>query len=164
MAFYTVLIPPPGGSERDDIERARLLPERFSWLAFFFTGVWLLAKRLWLAALLFVLVWGALLYAQSELGLRGGAALLAQLAIGLFLGLEGQNLIARKLQRKGWRLADVVEAPDLASAERRYFERVLAGAPAVAPREAAAPGIASPRFQTSGALPVIGLFPEAKGR
>ncbi|MGO4264097.1 DUF2628 domain-containing protein, partial [Lysobacter sp. TAB13] len=89
MAFYTVLIPPPGsGSERDDIEQARLLPETFSWAAFLFTGFWLLAKRLWLATLLFALVWAAVYYAQSDLGLASGAALPAQFVIGLFLGLE----------------------------------------------------------------------------
>ena len=162
MAFYTVLIPPPGsGSERDDIEQARLLPETFAWAAFLFTGLWLLAKRLWLATLVFALVWVAVFYAQRDLGLASGAALLAQFVIGLFLGLEGRNLIARKLLRKGWRLADVIEAPDLASAERRYFERALESRPAPAAREAAP---VPPRFQSSSAVPVIGLFPEAQGR
>ena len=43
MAFYTVMIPPPGsGGARDEIERARLLPETFTWPAFIFGGLWLL--------------------------------------------------------------------------------------------------------------------------
>lgn len=160
MAFYTVLIPPPGaGGEREEIEQARLLPESFTWSAFVFTGLWLLAKRLWLATIVFALVWGALYYARTQLGLTAGAALLAQFAIGLFLGFEGQNLIARKLQRQGWRLADVVEAPDLASAERRYFERALMARPAPLPLDPA-PTLR----QSSGPLPVIGLFPEPRGR
>lgn len=162
MAFYTVMIPPPGsGGERDEIEHAQLLPESFTWSAFLLTGVWLLFKRLWLATFLFVLLWGALYYARNMLGLTSGAALLIEFAIGLFLGLEGQNLIVRKLQRQGWRLVDVIEAPDLASAERRFFERALADRPAPLPRD---PAPAAPRYQTAGPLPVIGLFPEARGR
>jgi hypothetical protein len=161
MAFYTVMIPPPGsGGPRDEIEQARLLPESFSWSAFALTGLWLLGKRLWLATFLFVLVWGALLYAQNRFGLAGGAVLLAHVTIALFLGLEGQNLIVRKLARQGWRFADVVEARGLPEAERRYFERALAGE--TVPMRPALPMPA--RQQPAGPAPIIGLFPEARGR
>ncbi|WP_186420610.1 DUF2628 domain-containing protein [Bosea sp. CS1GBMeth4] len=160
MAFYQVLIPPPGaGGLREEIEQARLLPESFTVSAFVFGGLWLLYKRLWLAFILYALVWGGLVYAQQQIGFAIGAVMLSQIALGLFLGLEGQNLIARKLLRKGWRLVDVIEAPDLSSAERRFFEHALpAGAP---PRiaEASAPARFAP-----GPVPVIGLFPEARGR
>ncbi len=160
MAFYTVMIPPPGSGGRvEEIERARLLPETFSWWALLLTGIWLLANRLWLATLLFLLVWGGLVYLQNRLGLDPGLMMLAHLAIGLFLGLEGRNLIARKLARQGWRLADVVEARDLPEAERRFFERALAGE-SPAPRLPATP----PRPRDTGPVPVIGLFPEARGR
>lgn len=160
MAFYTVMIPPPGsGGARDEIEQARLLPETFTWPAFIFGGLWLLGKRLWLATLIYALLWGALFYARSQFGLTSGALLLSHWTIAFFLGLEGQNLIARKLARQGWRLADVVEARDLPEAERRYFERALAG-------EAAPPRLPLPaaRPQPAGPVPIIGLFPEARGR
>lgn len=160
MAFYTVMIPPPGsGGARDEIERARLLPETFSWPAFILAGLWLLGKRLWLATLLYLLLWAALLYAANRFGLSGGALLSAHLAIALFLGLEGHALVARKLGRGGWRLADVVEARNLPEAERRYFERALAGD---APQRLPVPGLARP--QPAGPVPIIGLFPEARGR
>jgi len=161
MAFYTVMIPPPGsGGARDEIEQARLLPETFSWPAFVFGGLWLLGKRLWLATLVYVLLWGAMIYASNQFGLARGALLISHWAIALFLGLEGQNLVARKLARQGWRLADVVEARDLPEAERRYFERALE-------RDALPPRLPAPapaRPQPTGPVPVIGLFPEAQGR
>lgn len=161
MAFYTVMIPPPGaGTARDEIEQARLLPESFSWAALIFGGLWLLGKRLWLAALIYALLWGALLYAQRSFGLADGGLLLAHGAIALFLGLEGHNLVVRKLARRGWRLADVVEARDLPEAERRYFERALAEH-ATPPRRAAPP---ASHHQPARSLPIIGLFPEARGR
>lgn len=160
MAFYTVMIPPPGsGGARDEIEQARLLPETFTWSAFLLGGLWLLGKRLWLATLLYALLWAALFYARSQFGLTSGALLLSHWSIALFLGLEGQNLVARKLARQGWRLADVVEARDLPEAERRYFERALAGE-ALPPRLPLPPA----RPQPAGPVPIIGLFPEARGR
>ena len=161
MAFYTVMIPPPGsGGARDEIEQARLLPETFSWPAFFLGGLWLLGKRLWLATLVYALLWGALFYASNQLGLARGALLISHWTIALFLGLEGQNLVARKLARQGWRLADVVEARDLPEAERRYFERALAGE--AGPQRL--PALSPVRPQPDGPMPIIGLFPEARGR
>jgi len=162
MAFYTVLTPPPvPGRGGEDIERARLIPESFSWSAFVLTGLWLLGRRLWLGTLLFVLVWGGLAYLRSRFGLHQSALSLIYWSIALFLGVEGNNLVVRKLLRKGWRLADVVEARSLPEAERRYFERALAGVAAPARTEPAAPAMVA---RPSGPLPIIGLFPEARGR
>ncbi|WP_306227603.1 DUF2628 domain-containing protein [Bosea beijingensis] len=162
MPFYTVMTPPPvGGDRREEIEQARLIPEHFAWGAFLLTGLWLLGKRLWLATLLFVLVWGLLIWLNSRFGLHASALSLIYWSIALFLGVEGNNIVMRKLTRQGWRLADVVEARNLAEAERRYFERALAGEAAL-PRVEAAPATTTAR--PSGPLPIIGLFPEARGR
>ena len=162
MAFYTVLTPPPSaGGRSEEIEQARLIPESFSWPAFALTGLWLLGKRLWLWTLLFVLIWAGLIYLRSRFGLHPSALSLIYWSIALFLGVEGNNLALRKLVRKGWRLADVVEARSLPEAERRYFERALAGE--VAPPRAE-PAAAAPIARPSGPLPIIGLFPEARGR
>lgn len=161
MAFFQALIPPPGaGGLREEVEQARLLPESFTFSALIFGGLWLLFKRLWLAFILYALVWGGLVYLQRQVGFSFLAVMLSHTALAVFLGFEGQNLIARKLLRKGWRLVDVVEAPDLSSAERRFFERALpAGAPPRVIETAPAPARFAP-----GSTPVIGLFPEANGR
>ncbi len=162
MAFYIVMMPPPdGGDRREEIEQVRLVPERFAWGAFLLAGLWLLGKRLWLATLIFVLAWAAMFYLNSRVGLHSTALGLIYWSIALFLGVEGHNLVLRKLTRQGWRLADVVEARTLAEAERRYFERALAGEAAL-PRIEAAPATVAARPR--GPLPIIGLFPEARGR
>ncbi|MDX3807715.1 DUF2628 domain-containing protein [Bosea thiooxidans] len=161
MAFYTVMTPPSAeGGERETIERARVIPDGFSWGAFLFHGLWLLGQRLWLATLLFALVWGAILFVHSRFGFHTSALSLLYWTIALFLGIEGRNLIVRKLSRKGWQLADVVEARTLAEAERRYFERALTEGPVLPSLAASAPTATRP----SGPLPIIGLFPEAQGR
>ena len=161
MAFYTVMTPPPEGDRREEIEQARLIPESFAWGAFLIPGLWLLGKRLWLATLLFVLFWGVLIWLNNRFGLHASALSLIYWAIALFLGIEGNNLVVRKLTRQGWRVSDVVEARTLAEAERRYFERALAGE-SMPPRVEAAPATVAAR--PSGPLPIIGLFPEARGR
>ncbi len=161
MPFYTVMTPPPQGDRREEIEQARLIPEHFAWGAFLLTGLWLLGKRLWLATLILVLVWAAVFYLNSRFGLHPTALGLIYWSIAVFLGVEGNNLVVRKLTRQGWRSADVVEARTLAEAERRYFERALAGE-ATLPRVEAAPAAVAAR--PSGPLPIIGLFPEAQGR
>jgi len=161
MAFYTVMTPPPEGDRREEIEQACLIPESFATAAFLLTGLWLLGKRLWLATLLFVLFWGVLIWLNSRFGLHASALWLIYWAVALFLGIEGNNLVIRKLTRQGWRVSDVVEARTLAEAERRYFERALAGE-SMPPRVEAAPATVAAR--PSGPLPIIGLFPEARGR
>ena len=162
MPFYTVMTPPPdGGDRREEIEQARLIPESFAWGAFVLMGLWLLGKRLWLATLLFMLAWIAIFYVQTRFGLHPTALGLIYWSIALFLGIEGNNLVIRKLARKGWRVSDVVEARNLPEAERRYFERALAGDAAL-PRVDATPAV--PAARPSGPLPIIGLFPEAQGR
>jgi hypothetical protein len=162
MAFYTVMTPPAADAgPRGGIERARVIPDAFSWGAFLLTGLWLLGRRLWLATLIFALVWGAVWFVHRRLGIHDGALTLLYGTIALFLGFEGRNMVVRKLTRQGWQLADVVEARSLADAERRYFERALAAHP-VAPRADAAASVAMARPMT--ALPIIGLFPEARRR
>ena len=161
MAFYTVMTPPPEGDRREEIEQARLIPEHFAWGAFLLSGLWLLGKRLWLATLVFALLWGVLIWLNSRFGLHASALSLIYWAVALFLGIEGNNLVIRKLTRQGWRVSDVVEARTLAEAERRYFERALAGE-SMPPRVEAA--LATVAARPSGPLPIIGLFPEARGR
>ncbi|SIQ95576.1 MULTISPECIES: DUF2628 domain-containing protein [unclassified Bosea (in: a-proteobacteria)] len=162
MAFYTVMTPPAAETGlREAVEQARVIPDSFSWGAFLLTGLWLLGRRLWLATLLFVLFWGAVWFVHGRFGFHDSALSLLYWMVALFLGLEGRNLVVRKLVRQGWQLADVVEARDLADAERRWFERALSEQPAL-PLPQPAPTSAMSR--PSGPLPIIGLFPEARGR
>jgi hypothetical protein len=163
MAFYSVLTPPPepGGHAADQMEGAVFLKDGFILSAFVFTGLWLLAKRLWLAFAVFVIAWAMIGFGGRAIGVHPFGLLLAQALMGLFLGLEGHGLIERKLTRKGWTLAGVVEGRDLDMVERRFFEQsgLAAGQRPPAPPQANA---SIPR--TLAAPPVLGLFPDAQGR
>ena len=170
MAFYTVLTPPPkrggeirSGGPSEAMDRAVFLKDGFAVYAFLFTGLWLLAKRLWLAFLVFLLLWGALLLAGSQLGFNPLAIGLAQTVIGLYLGLEGNALVEGKLIRKGWTLAGVVEGKQIDHIERRFFEQ-SGIEPARAPASPPAAPAMTAYPQAGGGPVVVGLFPDPRGR
>ena len=69
------------------------------------------------SALLFI----AITMIGNLLGFGPYSALAAMYFPAFIFGLEGVNLRARKLMRKGYRDAAVVIAEDLETAERRFF-------------------------------------------
>lgn len=162
MAFHIVLTPPPadGASRTEQLEKVVFVKDGFSLFGFLFTGLWLLAKRLWLAFAVFALVWALIGFGGRAIGVHPLGLLLAQALIGLFIGLEGNAMIERKLLRKGWSFAGVVEGKDLDLVERRYFDTLE---PAASTAAAPLPGV---QRSPSAAPPqgVLGLFPEARGR
>ncbi|MCU0885300.1 MAG: DUF2628 domain-containing protein [Beijerinckiaceae bacterium] len=168
MAFYTVLMPPAtaGETQTDQFEKTVFLKDGFVVFAFLFTGLWLLSKRLWLAFGIFLLLWLALAFGGRAIGLHPLGLALAQALIGLFLGLEGHALLERKLIRKGWQPAGVVEGKDIGSVERRFFETMpmaaRPGLPAPATGPLSGQAMAIPAQGNHGT--VLGLFPDAQGR
>ncbi|MCX7323610.1 MAG: DUF2628 domain-containing protein [Hyphomicrobiales bacterium] len=162
MAFYTALTPPadPALPLADQLGRTVFLKDGFSLHAFVFTGLWLLSKKLWLAFVVFAVIWAAIGFAGRMLGFDPLALTVVQLLIGLYLGLEGNVLTERRLLAKGWTLAGVVEGRDIDTVERRFFESVPGlGAPA-------APGAPAPAapLQPLPAQGVLGLFPDPARR
>ncbi|ACP27133.1 hypothetical protein, putative membrane protein [Sinorhizobium fredii NGR234] len=124
MASYLILTPP--GAAADD-ERARFIADGFSWTAFFFPALWLIAKRAWLLGIS-VAVLQILLILVSTL--PGGliAALILQLALSLVVSLEGPLFIARKLAAEDWTLRSIVPARNIETAEEIYFSNTTATA------------------------------------
>ena len=122
MATYLVFEPADGVRSQANAERVVFLREKFSVFAFIFTPFWLLRHRLWLGFLIWLVLFIAITVAGNLLGFGPWSALAAMYFPALIFGLEGVNLRARKLIRKGYRDAGVVIAEDLETAERRFFE------------------------------------------
>ncbi|MDP3527088.1 MAG: DUF2628 domain-containing protein [Hoeflea sp.] len=133
MTTYLVLASP--GARTPD-ERSVVIADRFAFLAFVAPVIWLLFNRLWLEAIAAALV----TVAAGMLAGSGGQPVLA-LAIGLGLqlitALEGRNWRVAALQRRGWRLVDVVETEDKDTAFEIHAAHAL--------RHATSPLPASPR-------------------
>lgn len=163
MAFYAVLTPPPdpAKSAADQLEGTVFLKDGFVLFAFVLTGLWLLSKKLWLAFAVFVALWVAIGFGGRMIGIHPLGLALAQALIGLYLGFEGHAMVERKLLKKGWTLAGVVEGRDLDMVERRFFEHggTVPASMMVAPTAPTTTGSVVPV-----AMPVLGLFPDAQVR
>ena len=152
MTTYAVLAP-------NDPARSEFIPDSFSRAAFIFGPLWLLRHRVWRGLIgyvtILVLFTWALRWLQLPLISFSPVAAL----LGLYIGLEGQALRRAALERRGFRLTDIVVSPSRDHAETVYFSRWQNAAEAAAPPPpAAAPTRPAPR-----ATDVIGLFPEAGG-
>jgi Protein of unknown function (DUF2628) len=159
MAVYTVHAPPPSaGTRLETAERYVLMPDRFSWPAFWFGPLWMLCHRLWLALLGYVVLVAGLGIAWRVTGGSIAAIIVITFAVALLIGSEAPSLRRFKLQRRGFSLCGVVVGDDREAAERRFFS-ALAGEskdprptpPSAAPAQAGVPD-------------VIGLFPHPGAR
>ncbi|ASY58736.1 MULTISPECIES: DUF2628 domain-containing protein [Sinorhizobium] len=122
MASYLIMTPP--GAAADD-ERARFIADGFSWAAFFFPALWLIAKRAWLLGIS-VAVLQIVFILLSEVPGCFTAALIMQLALSLLVSLEGPLFVARKLAAEDWTLRSIVPARNIETAEEIYFSNATA--------------------------------------
>ncbi len=124
---YVFLVPPSG--QREDTRTVR---DGFSWLAFLFPWIWLLAHRLWLHAIIaFALqVIGGVLTEEPGFGPAGMAL---AFAVNLFVGFEGQNFRIRNLASHGSREEAAIGATSIDLAEEIYYSNFETGADLKAP-------------------------------
>ncbi|WLR92532.1 DUF2628 domain-containing protein [Shinella zoogloeoides] len=123
MATFLVLIP-PGAKSRD--ESARIVRDRFSWLALVMPVIWLLWHRAWLAAALAFAV-QALGSAVADHPVFSLAGLGLCLATSLLVALEGPSMVVAGLERRGWTIDAVISADDRETAEEIYYMETPAG-------------------------------------
>ncbi|MEL7428676.1 MAG: DUF2628 domain-containing protein [Pseudomonadota bacterium] len=155
MAIYSVYLPP---EDRPDAraDEFRLVSDAKAPLALIFPPFWLAWHRLWLELLAYcVIVFALGLYAAWNPSV---AVLYLSAIPGFYLLLEGNDLVRRKLERKGWRFAGVVDGENTEAAEIRFITQNPQRLERVSPRTVSA----SPAYLTesSRVLPAAGLFPE----
>ena len=121
MAVYTVHIPPAAPGEAPSPERIVFLRDGFSTPAFLFGPLWLLWRRAWLPAVLWTAALALIFGGGTAFGLNAEAASVLQLALGLLLGLEGPQLVAWSLERRGYTESAVMVADSIDEAEDVFF-------------------------------------------
>lgn len=97
--------------------------EGFSWGAFFFSVLWALRYRLWLAALLIFAASVALGVICDVLLVDPLTESALSLALALIIGWEANDWRRRALARRGYVNAAIIVAPSLLAAEQRFFSR-----------------------------------------
>jgi len=156
MALFSVYLPNRQTNIRKDrVENAYFVRDGFCWLAFFVPLIWLLAHRMWrwfLIVLVFDVVLGIL---GARFGLASAFITLTGLLAMLFVGLEARHWYGLALERRGFTLADIVQADTLEEAEYRFYEHIAFARPPAPPTHLPQP----PR-----GYGVIGLFPSQGSR
>lgn len=139
----------------DRLDHVRLLPDKKSVFALVFPALWLVWNRLWFELIVYMIFVTAI----AVLGTTSFAQLAGIISIvpGLYLLLEGNRLIAAKMERAGWQLADVIDAENLESAEMRFFSK--RGASANKPQISNKPLLPQPS-KLPNDRPDFGLFSE----
>lgn len=127
MSTYVVMAPPEfedlAGDPRQT-DRLAFVPDRFSFLAFFFSIIWLLVHRMWLVLLGYLFV--TLLVELLALSVSSEAMGIVALFVSFIFAFEAQALKRWTLERKGWRVVGIVEGESRDEAEYRFLHKEAA--------------------------------------
>jgi hypothetical protein len=123
MRVYTVHAPITTSTSTVATDRFAFVRDGFQFWAFVFGPLWLLAHRLWLALIGWIMVLAITDFSMRALGAGDTAIFVANFLIALLMGFEAASLRRWTLSRGKWRQLDVVVADDEEAAERRFFDR-----------------------------------------
>lgn len=118
MTSYSVYLKPDTASPTPDDE-FRLVPDTKATFALLFPPFWLAWHRLWLALLGYIVVMVAILL--IAISSPGVAVSYLSVLPGLYLLLEGYELVRNKLENTGWKYAGIVDAENREEAEIRFI-------------------------------------------
>ena len=156
MAGFTVIKPP---ADRDG-ERVLFLRDGFSLLALLLPLVWLVWRRLWLEAALYLVLMLAVALAVRQGWLPSVSIGIVSLLASLYAGLEASTLRLGSLLRRGYSELGAVQADDAAEAEIRWFSGSADRHPASAVPSAPVPAtlVSRPAMAGQTPEPFMGLF------
>jgi hypothetical protein len=158
MASYIVLTS-PDGTDRDHT-LTKVIRDSFSLTAFLVPALWLYAHRLWISGSIALVLQAVALQLFGIAGF-GWAAFALLLAVSLAAALEGRMHYVRLLEADGWRLSDIVTAPNLGDAEAIYFAGLRDAAASPATHPAMPPSNIRPRASEPG---LFGFYDPEGGR
>jgi Protein of unknown function (DUF2628) len=161
MSTYTVHAPPPRkGDSATAPERFKFVRDGFYFWAFLFGPLWLLAHRLWLALVGYIVLTGIVGVTLHVLGVSKSVGWLVGLLIAVLVGFEASTLRRWKMSRRGWTMLGFTVGDDLETAERRFFAAWAARKPGTALVTAVPQSYAAPLRGPAAPSDIIGLFPE----
>ncbi len=135
MKSYTIHEPPKPAADRlDRAERLVFVKDGFSFLAAFFSPIWMVLNGLWLVLFIYFVVQAALILTFDALGTGQAVQAAVALALNLIIGFEADSLKRWTLERRGWQLVGTVTGENRDVCERRFFEAWLPNIPTVDPQ------------------------------
>ncbi len=161
MPTYTVHAPPPRAGELEsDPERFLFVRDGFYFWAFLLAPLWLLAKRLWLVLLGYVVIAGLIGAGFYGMGAPSLLKFFGSLLVALLIGFEAGTLWRWTLARRGWRTLGFAVGDDEEAAEQRFFGEWAKRAPHLPPPVPQPHYTVPVRRGPPSGSDVIGLFPE----
>jgi len=162
MTVFTVHEPRPRkGEAAVDPDRFMFVRDGFYFWAFLLGPLWMIWHRLWLVLLLYLAGTVALQAALWQFGVADEIKFTVGILIALLVGFEAASLRRWTLARRRWNNLGLVVAPDLESAERRFFDSWVARR---SPPPPPAPSPPSPVRIPPSVPEVVGLFPQPETR
>jgi hypothetical protein len=160
MPTYTVHEPPLRKNESaSNPERFAFVRDGFHFWAFLLPPLWFIAKRLWLALVIYIVVMVALEFGMGRAKVPSTWRFVVELMIGLVIGLEAGTIRRWTLQRRKWKTLGFVVAEDEELAERRFFAIWTQNQSGGIQQDS--PAYSAPvRRGPPSSSDVIGLFPE----
>ena len=132
--------PDPPAARDDRAERLVFVKDGFSLLAALLPPVWMIANRLWLVLLCYVLIIAGLVALFGALGIADYWLGYASLALSILIGFEADSLIRWTLDRRAYRQIATVTGATAEECERRFFSEWLPTVPDVSPSSFTPPG------------------------
>ncbi|SON53712.1 hypothetical protein HDIA_0171 [Hartmannibacter diazotrophicus] len=154
MTIHMAYVPPDAETTTPERIDLVLVKEGFSWPALIVAPLWLIWHRMWWVLLGYVVA--VVLIGVLGQGLGEDARTMLEIVFAIGFALEANDLRAWSLERKGWRLAGLIEGRDLDTVERRFFEAWLQRPAKTAPASRTDRPPVGPRAVDTG---IIGLFP-----
>jgi hypothetical protein len=172
MPTFTVHAPPPRkGDTTSAPERFLFVRDGFHAWAFVLAPLWLLMHRLWLAFVIYVVVYGLIGVGLALLHAPSNVQLIVGVLIALLMGFEASSIWRWTLARRRWTTLGFVVGEDVEIAERRFYGEWAKRAGDTRAGETPAAPPAPPEAQYTTPIrrgppsgnDVIGLFPEPGG-
>ncbi|WP_168197710.1 DUF2628 domain-containing protein [Pseudolabrys sp. FHR47] len=162
MPTYTVHEPPRRKNESvTQPERFVFVRDGFHFWAFLLPPLWFIAKRLWVALILYVIATVALEFGMAWAKVPSTGRVIVEVMLAIVIGFEAATIQRWTLQRRKWKTLGFVVAEDEELAERRFFAAWQQGAAVNNKSFESTTVYAAPVLRGSpSSSDVIGLFPE----
>lgn len=135
MTTYAIYAKPADRNAEDAI----FVPDTFCWGGFILTGFWVLWNRMWIVSSIVI----AVLFVGTALPTV--LQFLVNVAVSVFLGLHGHDLLGWTLTRRGFSKIGVSAGSTLEEAELRFYADGVSN-----------PSLPSPVFKDFDALGLFG--------
>ena len=163
MPTFTVHVPSGIEDHVERAERTLFVREGFSLPAFVFGPLFLVYRRLWRAALAWLVAVIVVSVLTHVFALPIPVTLLLYLVLAVLVGLEANEARRQALGRRGYIGSALVTGSTRTMAERTFFSGSSASGLGPAGGRAAGVALAPSNPAGTGPRPVIGLFPQPAG-